>query len=76
MERAKMENQIFIGIDSERVEATGDVLSYILETQEGLTAIDNQIAAEEEAKLAAQESAISKLEALGLTPEEIAAIKG
>jgi DNA-binding NarL/FixJ family response regulator len=65
-----MADKIYVGIDNERVEATGEVLEQILKDRA------ESVLAEQakEAKLAARQSALAKLAALGLTEEEIAAL--
>jgi DNA-binding NarL/FixJ family response regulator len=65
-----MTEKIYVGIDNERIEATGEVLEQILKDRA------ESLAAEQakEAKLAARQSALAKLAALGLTEEEIAAL--
>ena len=65
-----MADKIYVGIDNERVEATGEVLEQILKDR-----AESKLAEQaKEAKLAARESALAKLAALGLTEEEIAAL--
>ena len=65
-----MADKIYVGIDNERVEATGEVLEQILKDR-----AESELAEQaKEAKLAARESALAKLAALGLTEEEIAAL--
>jgi len=65
-----MTEKIYVGIDNERVEATGEVLEQILKDRA------ESVLAEQakEAKLAARQSALAKLAALGLTEAEIAAL--
>lgn len=46
------------------------------EVQTAIAEIESDLANEEAAKLAAAASAVAKLEAIGLTAEEIAAIRG
>lgn len=65
------ENQIFIQIGDERIEATGEVLEQLLKDQAGHALLE----AEYKAKQKAREDAIKKLaEVAGLTEEEIEAI--
>jgi DNA-binding NarL/FixJ family response regulator len=65
-----MTEKIWVGIDNERIEATGEVLEQILKDRA------ESVLAEQakEAKLAARQSALAKLAALGLTEAEIAAL--
>jgi hypothetical protein len=66
--------KIFIGINDERIELTGDALTAFKADR---TAVQAEIAAQQaeaEAKAAARESALAKLADLGLTAEEIAAL--
>jgi hypothetical protein len=66
--------KIFIGIDNERVELTGENLTTFKaqRTKDKAEAAARQ--AEADAKAAARESALAKLAELGLTAEEIAAL--
>jgi DNA-binding NarL/FixJ family response regulator len=65
-----MADKIYVGIDNERIEATGEVLEQILKDR-----AESELAEKaKEAKLAARQSALAKLAALGLTEEEIAAL--
>jgi hypothetical protein len=68
--------KLYYQIDDEVIEATGDKL---MELQNQIKAnqqllIDQQN--EDNAKVAAAASAVAKLEAIGLTAEEIAALRG
>jgi DNA-binding NarL/FixJ family response regulator len=65
-----MTDNIYVGIDNERVEATGKVLEQLQKDQEEA----EQLRIVREAKVAARQSALAKLAALGLTEEEIAAL--
>jgi DNA-binding NarL/FixJ family response regulator len=65
-----MTEKIFVQIDSEKIEATGEVLEQILKDRSE-SALQE---AAREAKIAARESALAKLAELGLTEEEIAAL--
>jgi DNA-binding NarL/FixJ family response regulator len=69
-----MTDKIFIGIDEKRIEAKGEDLKYILQTQAEFTEKQEALQAEQDAKSAARQSALAKLAALGLTEEEIAAL--
>jgi hypothetical protein len=71
-----MSDSMIIGIDGIAVEATEEQASAILKTQADLKKLEKAYQAEKAAKEAARESAIAKLSELGLTPEEIAALKG
>ena len=66
--------KIFIGIDNERVELTGEELAAFNADRAALQAQADAIQAEADAKAAARESALAKLADLGLTAEEIAAL--
>lgn len=59
-----MADKIFIGIDDERIEATGEVLAQILKDRE-------QGRIEAEAKEAARAQKQTILERLGLTEDEL-----
>lgn len=69
-------SKIFITEDGQRIEATGEVLQIVLETQAAIIADKEAAEAAEAAKAAAATSAIAKLTAIGLTSEEIAALRG
>lgn len=69
-----MSEKVFIGIDDERIELTGEDLEDFLEQQETRKARQEQAKAEQEAKIASRQSALAKLAALGLTEDEIAAL--
>jgi hypothetical protein len=71
-----MSESMIIGIDGIAVEATEEEAAKILKTQADLKKVETALQAEKAAKEAARESAIAKLGALGLTAEEIAALKG
>jgi hypothetical protein len=66
--------KIYVGIDNERVELTGDDLTAFKaqRTKDQAEAAAHQ--AELDAKAAARASALAKLAELGLTAEEIAAL--
>lgn len=65
-----MTEKIYVQINDERIEATGDILKQILKDRAEWEA--QQLA--EKAKLEARKSALSKLMALGLTQDEIDAL--
>jgi hypothetical protein len=68
--------KIFVSIDNERFEATGELLEQFLADRAEIAAnkatLEQQVAAAETAKI----SAIAKLTALGLTEEEAKAVIG
>lgn len=66
--------KIYVGIDNERVELTGDDLTAFKAQRAAIQAEAAAIQAEADAKAAARESALAKLAELGLTAEEIAAL--
>ena len=66
--------QIFIGIDNERIELIGDELTTFKSQRTKDRAEAKAIQAEIDAKLKARESALAKLAALGLTVEEVASL--
>jgi hypothetical protein len=66
--------KIFIGIDDQRFELTGDDLATFNADRAAIQAEITAQKAEAEAKAAARESALAKLAELGLTAEEIAAL--
>jgi hypothetical protein len=66
--------KIFIGIDNERIELTGDELAAFNADRAAIQAEIKLQKAEAEAKTAARESALAKLAELGLTKEEIASL--
>lgn len=68
--------QIFVQINNERVELTGQALEDFLADREVLQQETATRKAEEDAKAAAKESAKAKLAALGLTEVEILALVG
>jgi DNA-binding NarL/FixJ family response regulator len=69
-----MTEKIYIQIGNEKIEAVGDQLDYILETQKQLQAESDKLEADLASKILARQSALAKLAALGLTEEEIAAL--
>lgn len=68
--KAKMTEKIYVQINGERVEATGEILEQILKDRSEWET--QQLA--EQARMAARQSALSKLAALGLTQDEIDAL--
>jgi hypothetical protein len=70
------DNKIYIQVDNERQEAKGEVLEKLLQAQEEAQRQNDLFKAEQDAKAAAKDSALTKLQALGLTEEEIKAIIG
>ena len=68
--------KIFVSVDNERFEATGELLEQFLadraEIATNKATLEQQVAAAETAKI----SAIAKLTALGLTEEEAKAVIG
>jgi hypothetical protein len=68
-------SKIFIGIDNERIELTGDELELFLADREATAQAFALVQAEAEAKKQARIDAITKLgQASGLTTEEIESI--
>jgi DNA-binding NarL/FixJ family response regulator len=65
-----MTEKIYVQINGERIEATGEILEQILKDQSEWET--QQLA--EQARLASRESALAKLAALGLTQDEIDAL--
>jgi DNA-binding NarL/FixJ family response regulator len=65
-----MTEKIYVQINGERIEATGEILEQILKDQSEWQT--QQLA--EQARLASRESALAKLAALGLTQDEIDAL--
>ena len=70
----KMTEKIYIGINDKRIEAKGEVLDQILQHQAKLAELQRLLEIETKAKVAARQSALAKLAALGLTADEIAAL--
>ena len=66
-----MIEKIYVGIDSKRVEAKGEVLEQILKDRAEFEAEQKRIEAETAAKAQAKQSAMNKLKALGLTDSEV-----
>ena len=76
IERVKMTDKIYIGVDNKRIEAKGEVLENILKTRAEFEAEQSRIEAEQQAKANAKQSAMNKLKALGLTDNEIEGLMG
>jgi predicted Zn-dependent peptidase len=68
--KAKMTEKIYVQMNDERIEATGEILEQILKDRAEWEA--QQLA--EQARLASRQSALAKLAALGLTQDEIDAL--
>jgi len=66
--------QIFIGIDDQRIELKGEELAAFKADRAAIQADIAAQKAEADAKELARESALAKLAALGLTADEIAAL--
>jgi DNA-binding NarL/FixJ family response regulator len=66
--------QIYVGIDNDRVELTGDDLTAYKAQKTKDRAEEKKLQTEADAKLSARESALAKLAALGLTAEEVASL--
>jgi hypothetical protein len=66
--------KIFIGIDNERIELTGDELAAFMKDRAAIQAEIKAQKSEAKARTAARESALTKLAALGLTEKEIDAL--
>jgi len=74
MEYKMADPKITIQIDNEVIELTGDDLTAFKAQRTKDQAEANAAKAEADAKVAARESALAKLAALGLTADEIAAL--
>lgn len=70
------ESKVRIGIDGQSVEVSGAELDKVLEAQGTVMFMRNELESEQESTAAAKASAIAKLEALGLTVEEIKTVFG
>jgi hypothetical protein len=70
-----MSEKILFGEDGKVIEATGELLDYIISWQEEAARDEAKIEAEIKTKQKAQKSANEKLLALGLTESEIQALK-
>ena len=71
-----MTDKIYIGIDDKRIEAKGEVLEELLQTQKSSREEFSRIEAAEKEKAEKKESATNKLKALGLTDSEVEALLG
>ena len=71
-----MSEKIYIGIDNKKIEAKGEQLEYILNTQAEIQESERLIEAAEKEKAEKKESATNKLKALGLTDSEVEALLG
>jgi hypothetical protein len=69
-----MSEKIYYGEDGKRLEAKGEKLEYILQTQTEMKEAEKLFEAAEKEKAEKKESAVSKLKAIGLTDDEIAAL--
>jgi hypothetical protein len=69
-------NKITIGDGNQVIELEGEALDAFLEQRAQDQAESAERQAEQDAKAAAKESALTKLQALGLTEEEIKALIG
>jgi hypothetical protein len=69
-------NKIMVGIDDQVIELTGQALDAFLEQRAIDQAADAARQAEQDAKAAAKESALTKLQALGLSEAEAKQIVG
>ncbi len=67
-------DKIFIGVDNERIEATGKILEQILIDRQKFEQEKLAREAEAEAKAEAKAAAQAKLAALGLTVEDLQAL--
>ncbi len=74
LERVKMSEKIYIGINDKKIELKGAALDAFLEQQAKDEEQARLIEAEQQAKAEARESAMAKLKKLGLTDDEIAAL--
>ena len=68
--------KIFIGINDQRIELTGQALEDFLTDRAQRQAEAALLQAEQDAKAAAKESALTKLQALGLSEAEAKQIVG
>jgi hypothetical protein len=69
-------NKIFIGEDDQVIELTGQAKEDFIADRELMQAEAAARQVEQDAKVAAKESAIAKLAALGLSEDEIKALVG
>ena len=71
-----MSEQIFVQIDDQVVELQGAELEAFIANKAQIQVERDALQAEQDAKAAAKESALTKLQALGLTEDEIKALVG
>lgn len=71
-----MSEKVYYSENGIRKEAKGELLNYIVESQESLIAQQRLFEAEQKAKEELKQSAIAKLAAIGLTEEEAKIIIG
>jgi len=71
-----MTDKIYIQENNKVIEAKGEQLDYILQTQAEMQEAQKLFEAEQTAKAEAKASAMAKLAALGLSDEEVQAIIG
>jgi hypothetical protein len=76
IERFKMTDKIYIGIDENKIELKGKDLEAFLEQRKKDQEEARLLEAEQLAKAEAKASAMAKLAALGLNEEEVQAIIG
>jgi vacuolar-type H+-ATPase catalytic subunit A/Vma1 len=69
-----MTDKIYVQINDKKIEAKGEQLEYILQTQAELQEAKRLIEAEQTKKDADRASAMAKLSKLGLTDDEIASL--
>jgi DNA-binding NarL/FixJ family response regulator len=69
-----MSEKLYIQIDGKKQEAKGEVLEQLLQAQAEAQEAQRLIEAAEKEKIQKRESAVSKLKAIGLTDDEIAAL--
>jgi|688.fasta_scaffold125477_4 hypothetical protein len=67
-------DKIYVQIDKERVEATGDVLAELLAAQAAIKAESDAAQATTDKAKADKAAAQAKLAALGLTPDDLKAL--
>lgn len=71
-----MSEQIFIQIDDERIELTGQALEDFLVKRAQMQTEYTDIQVNQDVNIVAKASALTKLQALGLTEDEIKALVG
>ena len=69
-----MSETIYTNTNGKKVEAKGEQLNYILETQAEMQEVERLFEAEQTKKDADRASAMAKLSKLGLTDDEIASL--